>query len=291
MRIQTFTIVAGSEACNARCPYCVSRMTPGYDLDKRLPEVNWRNFRIGCQFAKDCGVSTILFTGKGEPTLFPEQLSAFLRELAPFPFPFKEMQTNGIAIAQQQPATEKHLREWHELGLTLIAISLVHWRHERNQAVYLPNGPAYYDLPALVDRLHQAGFAVRFSCIMVKGCVDSVEGIVGMADFARQHGVEQLTVTPVNKPGESADPDAARWVETHALSRETITQMREFLDANGARLMELPHGAVVYDFRGQNVCLGNCLTINPGSDRIRQLIFFPDGHLRYDWQYPGAILL
>ena len=23
MRIQTFSIVAGSEACNARCPFCV----------------------------------------------------------------------------------------------------------------------------------------------------------------------------------------------------------------------------------------------------------------------------
>ena len=25
-------------------------------------------------------------------------------------------------------------------------------------------------------------------------------------------------------------------------------------------------------------------------DAIRQLIFFPDGHVRYDWKYPGAIV-
>jgi hypothetical protein len=24
---------------------------------------------------------------------------------------------------------------------------------------------------------------------------------------------------------------------------------------------------------------------------MRNLIFFPDGHLRYDWEYEGAILL
>ena len=35
----------------------------------------------------------------------------------------------------------------------------------------------------------------------------------------------------------------------------------------------------------------DCLTIDPSADDIRQLIFFPDGHLRYDWQYAGALLL
>jgi hypothetical protein len=51
------------------------------------------------------------------------------------------------------------------------------------------------------------------------------------------------------------------------------------------------HGAIVYDYRGQNVCLTDALTIEPETDKIRQLIFFPDGHLRYDWQYKGAILI
>jgi hypothetical protein len=55
--------------------------------------------------------------------------------------------------------------------------------------------------------------------------------------------------------------------------------------------MELVHGAIVYDLHGQNICLTNALTIEPRSDEIRQLIFFPDGHLRYDWQYKGAIIL
>jgi len=33
------------------------------------------------------------------------------------------------------------------------------------------------------------------------------------------------------------------------------------------------------------------LTIQPKIRKKRQLIFYPDGHLRYDWQYQGAILL
>ena len=67
--------------------------------------------------------------------------------------------------------------------------------------------------------------------------------------------------------------------------------MAKYLDANGKHLLNLVHGAKVYDVNGQNVCLTNALTINTNQDEIRQLIYFPDGHLRYDWQYEGAIIL
>jgi molybdenum cofactor biosynthesis enzyme MoaA len=291
MRIQTFTVVAGSEACNATCPYCVSRMTPDYELGKKLPEVNWRNFRIGCQFAKNSGVSTVLFTGKGEPTLFPDQLTAYLKNLQPFAFPFAELQTNGIALAKHQPVSDRHLKEWYDLGLTLISLSIVHWSSEKNKDIYQPHAPDYYALPELIESLHKAGFSVRLSCMLARGYVDSVEGLDQLARFARENGVEQLTVRSIEKPRKSSATATVQWVTDHALADNTVAQMRDFLDAKGSRLMELVHGAVVYDYLGQNLCLSNCLTIDPRDETIRQLIFFPDGHLRYDWQYPGAILL
>ncbi|MCY3023252.1 MAG: radical SAM protein [Planctomycetota bacterium] len=291
MRIQTFTIVAGSEACNAHCPYCVSRMTPDYDLGAKLPEANWRNFRLGCQFAKDSGVSTVLFTGKGEPTLFPQQLTAFLKQVQPFAFPFVELQTNGIALANKHPVSEQHLREWYGLGLSMIALSIVHWRAGRNREIFQPEAREYFALPTLIEYLHKLGFSVRLSCMMLRGYVDSPQAVADLASFARESRVEQLTVRAIEKPHKSEDDAVARWVGEHGLPPETIRQMRDFLDTEGSRVMELAHGAVVYDLRGQNVCLSTCLTIDPGDERIRQLIFFPDGHLRYDWQYPGAILL
>jgi hypothetical protein len=66
--------------------------------------------------------------------------------------------------------------------------------------------------------------------------------------------------------------------------------MRHFFDTNGTRLRELVHGAIIYDYKGQNICLSDCLTMNPKDNSIRQVIFFPDGHVRYDWQHEGAIL-
>ena len=55
--------------------------------------------------------------------------------------------------------------------------------------------------------------------------------------------------------------------------------------------MKLMHGATVYDVAGQNVCLSNCLTVGKTDEDIRQLIFFPDGKISYDWQHEGARLL
>jgi molybdenum cofactor biosynthesis enzyme MoaA len=289
MRIQTFSIVAGSEACNARCPYCVSRMTPDYALEAREPEVNWRNFEIGCRFAKDSGVSTVLITGKGEPTLFPEQITRFLTRLEPFRFPFIELQTNGLALAASGRAQDA-LQDWYERGLTLVAVSVVHEDPARNAEIFT-GGRRTAELAGLVQLLHGRGLAVRLSCTMLRGYVDALEPARRLIDFAREQGVEQLTLRPVELPAHSRDEEVAAWVRAHRLPAEVLHELRDWLDEHGTRLMELVHGAIVYDCAGQNVCLNNCLTIDPSDERIRQLIFFPDGHLRYDWQYAGAVLL
>lgn len=290
MRIQTYSVLVGSAACNARCRYCVSKMTPLQGISKELPEVNWRNFGIGCKFAKDSGVSTVLLTGKGEPTLFPARVTEFLRHLRPHNFPFIEMQTNGIKLFQEKKKYAKYLKKWHELGLTMIAVSIVHYENKRNQKNFQPDG-RYMDLVELISHLHGFGFSVRLSCVMFRGGIDSVEEVKKLISFAKENGAEQLTITPARMPEKSENLDIARWVSQNKLSVEAQIRIKNFLETEGKRLLALMHGAVIYDVNGQNVCLSDCLTKNPTPEEIRQLIFFPDGHLRYDWQYPGAILL
>lgn len=118
MRIQTFSILTGSETCNARCPFCISRMTPPLGVDLKEPEVNWRNFAIACRLAASSGVTTVMLTGKGEPTLFPEQITRFLRALADSHFPFIELQSNGILFMDP---SDGHLRyDWQHPGAVLL---------------------------------------------------------------------------------------------------------------------------------------------------------------------------
>jgi pyruvate-formate lyase-activating enzyme len=291
MRIQTFSILAGSEACNARCPFCISKMTPPLGVELKEPEVNWRNFRIACRLAERCGTTTAMFTSKGEPTIFPHQITRYLREMQSSGFPIIELQSNGILIAERPELYSQHLQDWYDLGMTTIALSVVHWLPEKNRPVYLPYKPEYIDLPALIALLHSHHLSVRLAVIMARDFIDDPDDLAGMIEFARAHKIEQLTFRPVNRPTTSREQEAFAWTMQHHLKPSQLQAIVRYLEMNGALVMTLAHGAKVYDVHGQNICLTDSLTVDAKTEDIRQLIFFPDGHLRYDWQYPGAILL
>ena len=289
MRIRTFSIVAGSLACNARCPGCIAGMTPENGVGTKLPTVNWRNFDKACQLARDSGCSTAMITSKGEPTLFPDQVTEFLKAMQPHKFPIIEMQTNGIPIADGKPVTEQHLDEWYKLGLTTIAVSVVHYEAAKNKAIYVPYRE-YIDLPALVKKLHDKGFSVRLTTILVKGYIDSAAELEKLIEFARTHKIEQVTATPITKPDKSESKSILDWTSANALTPEQFTEIKGWVEKHGAPVLDLAHGARVFDINGQNLCLSNCITVDPGAEEMRSIIFFPDGRVRYAWQYPGAVL-
>jgi molybdenum cofactor biosynthesis enzyme MoaA len=289
MKIRTFSIVAGSLACNARCPFCIAGMTPANGVTTKEPDVDWRNFRKACQLARDGGCSTAMITSKGEPTIFPDQITSFLRVLQEHKFPIVEMQTNGLLIAEGKKVTDEHLKTWYDLGLTTVAISVVHYDREKNKAIYTPKRD-YMDLPALIAKLHSFGFSVRLTTILAKGYIDTPEELDKMLAFARENRVEQLTATPVTKPDESEDAQIFSWTAQHALAPEQFAAIKSHVEANGSLVLTLAHGARVFDVNGQNLCLSNCITVDPEANEMRSIIFFPDGRVRYAWQYPGAIL-
>ena len=289
MKIQTFTIVAGSAACNAHCPYCVSKMT-GKELGLKEPKVNWRNFKKACRLAQVNQVSTVLFTGKGEPTLFPEQLTKFLEHMKKSEFPLIELQTNALVFGKQFKKYEKHLKKWHELGLNTMCISIAHYKKEKNKEIYTKNSE-YIDLEDVIKKLHDIGYSVRLSCMMMKDYIDAIEEVKELAKFSKKNKVEQLTIRSIRAPTSSKNPEIYNWTKKHVLPKSQIIKTNNFLIKNAKKLMTFSHGAVVYDLNGQNICSSDCLTIKPETDELRQLIFFPDGHLRYDWQFEGAILL
>ncbi len=291
MKIDLYSIVAGSTACNAKCGYCISKMTPNQGVSLDEPEVNWRNLKIGAKLARDAGAYTAMITGKGEPTLFPEQLTKYIDALSSAGFPLIELQTNGIALGEQKEKYRPLLKEWYDKGLTTVAISIAHYENMKNREVFLPHGEDYPDLERTVGMLHDIGYSVRLSCVMLNRYIDDSRELQSMIDFSKKNKVEQLTLRPVNKPKKSVDEKAEYYFECAKLKKKQLKSIEDYLKNNGKPLLHLTHGGVVYDVDGQNVCLTNSLTIKPETDEIRQLIFFPDGHLRYDWQYEGAVIL
>ena len=300
MIIQTATVVVGGTNCNAQCPYCISKSTPGCGVDQyEDPDlITFPNF---LSLAVRCGVTTMLFTGKGEPALYPDDLFTYMGELhnrkrngMPL-FPFVELQTNGILFDVESGSstwTPQQLIALRQMGMTTICLSVVHWEYEKNRSVYQPNGK-YMDLERLIKTLRNCGFMVRLSCMTLKGYIDTTAELGQMIEFARDNKVKQLTVRNIARPDKPdfAMNDVDRYIHDHALEFEEAHSLEAWLGTHGRQTMALPFGAVVYDVNGQNCGWFNCLTTSETSENLRQIIYFPDGSIRYDWKYEGAVLL
>ena len=218
VRITTFSIVTGSGACDARCPFCVSRMTGAAPARPTPPR--WRNFEIACQLAVRAGATTAMLTGKGEPTLWPELVTEHLERLRRHPIPLVELQTNGLGVARGR-LDRGTLEAWYELGLSTVALSVAGVDPEQNRAIYTPQQP-YPDLVATIDALHDVGFTVRLICVMLRGFVDGPAPVTELVAFARGHRVEQLTLLPVARPDAAQDQDAAGTFIVHVVDRNEV---------------------------------------------------------------------
>lgn len=283
MHTHTFSIVVGTAACNAGCPYCVSRMTRSAACN--APRIDERKFNTACrvvQQARD-GLVSVILTGKGEPLLFPKMISQYL-DLIDFQFPIIELQTNGLLIREMQDT----FRRWYDQGLNKVCISITHSDPVRsNLLMCMEEG---YNFWADVLLLKQYGYVVRLNCTMLKEGVCTPEQVDRLALFASEYGVDQLTFREVDMP-HNADGEVAEYVKQQK-PHGAAKRLHHYLAMSGATpLLTLPHGGIIYDYNGQNVCISNCLTETTDPDDIRQLIFFPDGRLTYSWQYPAARLL
>jgi molybdenum cofactor biosynthesis enzyme MoaA len=288
-KIQTASIVVGTLACNAACRFCVASMTPEQGIGRGRPEINWPRFSTFMEYAQSGSAETAMLTGKGEPTLFPDDITAYLEQIQAnearleFNFNAKELQTNALHIADKPDKFGPLLSKWRELGLTTLAISIVHYESEQNRKEYTPRRSQYIDLPEAIRRVQDTGIRVRLAGTLLSGYIDSAPKLEKLISFARDNKVEELTVRPVNKPDESRSDAVSQFIADRYLRPEQHAAMVEYLQANGTVVISLPHGAVIYDIGGQNVCFTNCLT--PVQDgRHRQLIFYPEGNITTDWQ-------
>lgn len=304
MRIQTMSIVVGEKVCNAKCPFCISDCTPEMGLVPSI-DINWRNFDIACQLAEISGVTTCLLTGKGEPTLYHNSITTYLEKLQKYKIPFKELQTNGIMIykglktlkCKQQndgkwiTTDVDALKYWYDLGLTTICLSMVSQDSDINKKIYQPNlNNGFMSVPFVVGEIKDRGLMVRLSCMLLNNYIDSPSKLENLIVFCKEMGVRQLTIRPITSPS-NINNEKTKWIIEHTLSRNQIDNIQNYLKTNGTPILELAHGATVYDVGGQNVCWSTCLTTNKNAEDIRQIIYFPDGTISHSWQYSGAIFL
>jgi molybdenum cofactor biosynthesis enzyme MoaA len=197
MKFKMFSVIVGSAACIASCPFCVSCEKPTKD-NLTPKEINWRNLKIAANLANRSNIDTVMITSRGEPLLFPDQISEYLNNLKEYNFPFIELQTNGILLSRKRDYYDKYLKEWYQNGLTTITISVVSNRKEINKKNYIHDDGDYIDLSELVNYLHNLKFTVRLTCVCCKGMMDNRERVEEFLNFAKQNRVEQVTLRPLN---------------------------------------------------------------------------------------------
>ena len=289
MKTNSFSIVVGTAACNAKCPYCVSKMTRS--AASKMPVINERRFDTACRIVERAGdgLVSVLLTGNGEPLLFPEMISQYLVLMSPYNFPLIDLQTNGILVKQARD----WMKKWISQGLTLVCISIAH--HDVKTSNKLMGIEDDFNFYEAVDELHELGLAVRLNCTMLNSGIRSTHDIEKLIEQSKSYGVEQLTLREVEMPDIVADSRKAQAVRDDVSQEKPehgAKRVKHLLEIKGATpITRLPHGAIVYDYGGQNVCVSNCLTRTTNPNDTRQIIYYPDGRITYDWQYLGARIL
>lgn len=133
---------------------------------------------------------------------------------------------------------------------------------------------------------------MRLCVMMLKGYIDNPDKVERLLGFCKANKVEQLTLRPITPSDVTESPEVTKWTKDHACSEVRTQNIVNYIQMHSTLIQHLMHGMDVYDFEGQNVCLGNCLTLDTnGKDELRSLIFFPEGSLYWDWQYKGARIL
>jgi molybdenum cofactor biosynthesis enzyme MoaA len=239
-------------------------------------------------------VSTVLLTSKGEPLLWPDLITDYLGRLQDYEVPFTELQTSGIRFQQDRERLEDALHIWRNTGLTTVSLSVVHYENEMNQRIYTPK-KQYPDLATTIKMIRAYNLSVRLNCMLVKDFIDTPEKVCQLLSFAQENDVAQVTIRPITASTGSMPDKRAEEVRDWTLGNTpTVIQLLdivEYFEKEAVFLRSLPHGAKIFDYKGQNLCVTNCLTLEPNDEQLRQIIWFPDGRISYDWRYPGARLL
>ncbi|MGH7642681.1 MAG: GTP 3',8-cyclase MoaA [Candidatus Dormibacteria bacterium] len=207
--------VSVTDKCNFRCRYCMPKETfgPGFQFLPRAEILTFEEITRVVEATIALGVTKVRLTG-GEP-LLRRDLPTLVRMLADLPgLDDLAMTTNGALLASWA-------KPLAAAGLGRVTVSL---DSVDPQVFSLMNGVDQPIGPVLagIAAASEAGLGpIKLNAVIRRGLND--EGIVGLADFARQHGY-LLRVIEYMDVGES-----------HGWRMEEVVPSSEVLERVGAR--------------------------------------------------------
>jgi len=282
-KVMTLSIVLG-DTCNADCKFCISKLT--FKCSPKKCDQWWEKLDKACRVASIGGADTVIITSKREPTSAdPEELMSVIKICDKY-FPIIELQTNGIRLTDKAFVDELACS-----GLTTLSISGVSHLQHINQEMM---AEAYPNLYEVVPYCNEKGLMTRFCVIMTNETCYNATSLIDILSGAKTIGFHQVTLRIMGTPDVSLIQETAKadkvlkWVTEHQLSTDHLHKIKLFL-SQYPLLREFPWGSRVHSVEGTSVCLADCLSEEVGND-YRYIIYFPDGHLRYRWEVPEALI-
>ena len=286
-KILTLSIVLG-DTCNADCKFCISKLTFNSSIKKCKHW--WSKLRKACRVAQIGGADTVIITSKREPTMADTNELLEVIKICDEYFPIIELQTNGIKLSSWQ-----FVDLLGSSGLTTICISCASTYEQKiNQSIMSENYP---DLKETVSLCKSKGFLTRACVIMTQGVFgvgDNKDALSKQIDGAKNNGFDQVTLRIMGAPDVSLTQEikkadkVVKWIQGNKLSTLAMHHIKTQLDKYPL-LRRFPWGSEVRSVNGTSVCLADCLSEEIGNDH-RYVIYFPDGHLRYRWEVPEALI-
>jgi GTP 3',8-cyclase len=189
--------VYSAQACNARCPFCVEELRPAsrggaLSVQRDVEADDGRYFAALEETLVELRPldPSVSVTG-GEPSKDP-RLPRLLKTLAAHGARKLTLTTNGSGLLDVVDG--RPLADWiAATGLSHLNVSRAHPDTGTSARMMgLPDPLPLDALASVVRRLRAAGVRVRLSCVLVKGGVEDLDGVLEYAAFARSMGVDEL---------------------------------------------------------------------------------------------------
>jgi molybdenum cofactor biosynthesis enzyme MoaA len=297
--------VYSGQACNARCPFCVEELRPAsrggaLEFQKTVEHddaVYFSRLEETLRALRPLDPS-VSVTG-GEPSIDP-RLPAFLRILQNHQARKRTITTNATGLLDVREG--KLIIDWiTATGVRHLNISRAHPDQEENaRLMRLPNGLRLDQLRGVVQRARWGGTRVRLSCVLVRGAIDDLSGILHYLDFAGELGVDNVIFRQLMKtdPATHADNFVVKFSDGHRVALEAL------LDAiSGDRRFLFQRQIVGYYYYVEVWRYGGIDVVFEEADLahleamkrqepeiIHELVFHPNATLASTWQPWDGVL-
>lgn len=291
--------IYSAQPCNARCPFCVEELRPAargreLPMQKTIERDDARYFdqleqTLVALRPLDPSVSV---TG-GEPSLDP-RLPAILRMLAVHRARKRTVTTNGSGLLDVRE--DRAVIDWiTTTGVKHLNISRANPDQEMNaRLMRLTDGLSIEQLRAVIARARAGGTRVRLSCVLVRGAIDSFDGVLRYLDFAAGLGVDNVIFRQLMKtdPATAAPNFIVQFSDSRRVALEPILDeisedarfqferqiVGYYYYVEAWRYADI---AVVFE----EADLGQLESAKQSCpDLVHELIFHPNGRLASTWQ-------